>query len=237
MRALSRRPRRFTYRLVIVPETIGSVAYLSRNEHLIPRMRGGLFLEMLGKQHPHALQQSFAPESQIDQCFAMTLQAHDRQGWLGAFRRVIGNDERQYNAPGVRVPMLSLSRVLPPGHPEYPYREYHSSFDRPDVISAAALEESRDLVLAMLEAHERNRIPVNRFKGEVFMARYGLFVNWYADPDGHRALFDTLFLVDGTRTVVDIAREAGLPLAAVQRTLDELERQQLVAYRDDGSAA
>jgi aminopeptidase-like protein/aminoglycoside N3'-acetyltransferase len=232
MRELARRPRRYTYRFVVVPETIGSVAYLSRHEHLIPLMRGGLFLEMLGKPHPHALQRSFDPEAQIDQCFAMALRAGDDQGWLGDFRRVIGNDERQYNAPGVRVPMLSLSRVHPPGHPDYPYREYHSSFDRPDAISAAALEESRDLVLAMLEAHEGNRVPVNRFKGEVFMARYGLFVNWYADPAGHRALFDTLFLVDGTRTVVDIARTADLPLAAVQRTLDELERHGLVDYRD-----
>jgi aminopeptidase-like protein len=73
---------------------------------------------------------------------------------------------------------------------------------------------------------------VNLFKGEVFMARYGLFVNWYADPAGHRALFNVLFLVDGSRTPVDIAGTAGLPLPDVHRTLDELHRHGLIAYRD-----
>jgi len=233
MRALARLPRRrFTYRLVIVPETIGSVAYLSNHGELIPEMRGGLFLEMLGRAHPHALQRAFDPESPIDQVFTMTLAARDPDGWAGEFRSVIGNDERQYNAPGVRVPMLSLSRVLRPGHPEYPYREYHSSEDTPEAIAPGSLEASRDLVLQMLDAFERNRVPVNRFSGEVFMARYGMFVDWYANPAGHRALFDVMYLVDGTRSPADIARATGLTLPDVHRTLDELHRHDLISYRD-----
>ncbi|MDX1437701.1 MAG: DUF4910 domain-containing protein, partial [Anaerolineales bacterium] len=43
----------YTYRLLILPETIGSVAYLSHHEQLIPLMAGGLFLEMLGNDSPH----------------------------------------------------------------------------------------------------------------------------------------------------------------------------------------
>ncbi len=61
-------PPYYTYRLLILPETIGSVAYLSHNEQLIPYMRAGLFLEMLGNDSPHALQGSFQPGSQADQC-------------------------------------------------------------------------------------------------------------------------------------------------------------------------
>src|SRR3990172_5191150 len=58
-RALLAGPRPYyTYRLLILPETIGSVAYLSHNESLIPRMVGGLFLEMLGNDSSHALQGS-----------------------------------------------------------------------------------------------------------------------------------------------------------------------------------
>ena len=58
----------YTYRLLILPETIGSVAYLSHHEALIPDMAAGLFLEMLGNDSPHALQGSFQPDSQADRC-------------------------------------------------------------------------------------------------------------------------------------------------------------------------
>ncbi|HEY9479934.1 MAG TPA: DUF4910 domain-containing protein, partial [Gemmatimonadaceae bacterium] len=70
MRALlARRDLHYTYRFIIVPETIGSLAWLSANEELIPKMRGGLFLEMLGRDYPHALQRSFGDDTDVDRAF------------------------------------------------------------------------------------------------------------------------------------------------------------------------
>ena len=235
MRALQkRRDLRYTYRLVILPETIGSVAYLSQNEALIPKMKGGLFLEMLGRDHAPALQLSFSGTSEVDQCFTMGMHAHDPQGWTGPFRTLIGNDERQFNAPGVRVPMLALSRILPPSSPDYPYREYHSSQDTPDRISYNALDDSRDLVLRMIDTIEANRTPVNAFKGEVFCSRYGVHVDWYTNPEGNRALFDILFLIDGTRSIAEIANTCGISFEAARQTIAMLEQHQLVSYTSHG---
>lgn len=231
MRALlARRDLRYTYRLLIVPETIGSVAYLSHNEALIPQMRGGLFLEMLGLDNPHALQLSFDGTTDIDQCFTMALRENDPQGWTGPFRSIIGNDERQFNAPGVRVPMLSLSRVLPSRAAEYPYREYHSNHDSPERASSHSLAESRDLVLRMIDTLEQNVAPVNLYKGEPFCSRYGLHIDAYTNPEGHRALFDILFLIDGTRNVADIAQACGISFAAARTVVEELKRHGLVGY-------
>ncbi len=228
---LLREERRYTYRILIVPETIGSIAYLSQNPELIPRMKGGLFLEMLGKDHPHALQSSLTGQTDIDHCFETVLRERDPDGWVGALRTVIGNDENQFNGPGVRVPFLSLSRVLRSTEADYPYREYHSSLDTPAIVSAKNLEESRDLVLRMLEVLEQNRTPVNRFQGEVFCSRYGIFRDWYTDREGHRALFSTMHLIDGTRSVVQLAREAGVPFSEAHRVVMELERHGLVELR------
>jgi aminopeptidase-like protein len=127
--------------------------------------------------------------------------------------------------------MLSLSRVLPPASPDWPYRQYHSSHDNPSLGSIRRLEESRDLVLAMIDALESNDVPVNRFRGEAFCSRYGLFVNGYANPEGHRAFFDILFLIDGTRSVARIAHECGISVEATRGVLDELERHGLVESR------
>jgi aminopeptidase-like protein len=231
-RALLRRERRrFTYRILIVPETIGSVAYLSRHGDLIPKMKGGLFLEMLGKSHPHALQSSLTGQTDVDLCFEAALKERDPDGWVGGFHTVIGNDEKQFNGPGVRVAFLSLSRVLRPGHADYPYREYHSSLDTPAIVSLKNLLESRDLVLRMVEVLEQNWTPRNLFQGEVFCSRYGIFRDWYTDREGHRALFSSMHLVDGTRSVVQLARDANVSFSEAYRVVMELQQHELVELR------
>lgn len=232
MRALlRRRDLRYTYRLLIVPETIGSVAYLSHHEDLLPRMKGGLFLEMLGGNSPHALQMSFAGDTEIDRCLGLVLRACDPEGYTGPFRTLILNDEVQFNAPGVRVPMLSLSRVQKPGAPDWPFRGYHSSHDTPDSISVDRLTESRDLTLKMIDALEHNLFPVNLSKGEVFCSRYGLHIDWYENPEGNRAFLDIVHLADGTRSVAGIAAACGIPFESARQVLDELVRHGLLAYR------
>jgi aminopeptidase-like protein len=225
-------PRRYTYRLLILPETIGSLAYLSDHQALVPRMKGGLFLEMLGLENPHALQLSFAGDTDVDACFVSALRRHDPSGWTGPYRTLLGNDERQFNAPGMRVPMLSLMRVLAPDAPDYPYREYHSSEDTPAIVSPARLAESRDLVLQMIDELERSRVPINRFAGELCCSRYGVHIDWYSDPDGHKAMFAVLDLVDGTRSIAQIAQATGQSADVVTRVLDRLEARALIDYGD-----
>lgn len=220
---LARRDLRYTYRFVIVPETIGSVAYLSQNKELIPKMKGGLFLEMLGLRYPHDLQLSFDGTTEVDLCFSLALKTHDPHGWIGVYRTVIGNDERQYNGPGVRVPMLSLSRVLPGKHADAPYLEYHSSHDTPEMTSIRNLEDSCNLALKMIDTIENNRVPLNRFKGEVFCSRYGMFIDSYVNPDGHRVLFNVMDLIDGTRSIAQIANSCGISFEATKNIVDELQ--------------
>jgi aminopeptidase-like protein len=233
---LKRKNSRYTYRYLIVPETIGSIAYLSHNVALVPKIKGGMFLEMLGLDHPHALQLSFQGNTELDHCFTLAMKQRDYHAWTGPFRTVIGNDERQFNGPGVRIPFLSLSRVLPPSSPHAPYREYHSSFDNPGLVSPRHLEDSRDMVLAMIDTLESNRVPVNKFNGEPFCSRYGLHVDWYSNPEGHNSLFNILDRIDGTRSLADIAAECGVSFEAVRSTVDELERCGLVEYSENKQA-
>jgi aminopeptidase-like protein/aminoglycoside N3'-acetyltransferase len=236
LRRLREGPRpRHTVRFLIVPETIGSVAYLGRFPERIAAMRGGLFLEMLGRGAPHALQLSMPGTTPMDDGCVAALRAHDANGWTAPFRSLAGNDERQFNAPGVRVPMLSLTRQLPPDDPDFPYREYHSSADTPGCVPAGSLEESSDLVLAMLDAVDRAETPALRYPGEVCCSRYGLFINPQEDAEGHRALFDAMFLMDGTRTTERIADECRTSPDAIRRIVDRLQRRGLL--REDSHVA
>ena len=229
-RALLKGPQPYyTYRLLILPETIGSVAYLSHHEGLIPKMVGGLFLEMLGVDIPHILQHSFLPESQVDRCFASALANLDPESTRKPYRDVIGNDERQFNAPGVRVPMLSISRCIHPlTAPDYPFHEYHSSLDTPAIVTQERLEASRDLVLGMLDAWEKNRYVVNEFKGEVFCSGQNIRIDFDSNRAGHRRLFDVMERCDGSRTTADIALELQIPFQAVWEIVRLLLDRRLV---------
>ncbi|MBN2549649.1 MAG: DUF4910 domain-containing protein [Anaerolineales bacterium] len=231
MRLLLSGPRPYyTYRLLILPETIGSVAYLSRHEHLIPQMVGGLFLEMLGSGSPHALQGSFQPDSQADRCLVSALRDLDPDSYSAPYRSVINNDERQFNAPGVRVPMLSISRVEPPGSPTRPYREYHSSLDTPQIVTQERLEASRQVVLGLLQAWEQNQYVVNNFKGEIFCSGYGIWVDYRVNPQGHQRLFEIMERCDGEHTLADIASELNITFQAAWEVVKTLAEKNLVWY-------
>jgi aminopeptidase-like protein len=129
--------------------------------------------------------------------------------------------------------MLSLSRVLPPSAPDWPYPEYHSNFDVPALCSVRRLQDSRDLILRMIDVLEQNRIPKNEYQGEVFCSRYGLHVDAYSNPEGNKALFDIMDHIDGTRTIAEIACHLNVSFDAVKRTIDELHEHKLVTYAAD----
>lgn len=228
-------PPRHTIRVLFFPETIGSVAYLSQHEDLIPAMRGGLFLEMLGNDAPLALQQSFQPQSQCDQALVSAFRGHVPEGYVGPYRTIIDNDERQFNAPGVRVPMLSLSRVVNPHLPESrfaPFPEYHSSDDTPAIVSQERLADASAAALALVRAFDSNQYVVNQFKGEVFASGHGIWVDYRLNPQGHRNLFQIMERCDGERTVADIAMELDLPYSAVWELLSQFAEKGLVTFSD-----
>ena len=219
----------FTYRFLILPETIGSIAWLSHHEDLIQKMVGGLFLEVLGIDAPCTLQHSFMPHSQADQCLSAALPDFDQNCRFGDYRRVVDNDERQFNSPGVRVPMLSLSRVMPDkSDPVWPYYEYHSSLDTPATIKDGQLDKSVEIVMGLIQAWENNQFPVNQFKGEVFCSGNKIWIDHQVNPQGHRRLFEIMERCDGSRTVADIAQALGITYKSTWEVISLLEDRNLV---------
>lgn len=226
---------RHTVRIVFFPETIGSVSYLSHHEHLFPLMKGGLFLEMLGNDAPLALQQSFQPHSQSDKSLITALKGVADDAYVGPYRTIIDNDERQFNSPGVRVPMLSFSRVENPETEETrfrPYPQYHSSHDTPVIVTQERLEAARDAVLEMLRAFDSNQYVVNQFKGEVFATGAGIWIDYKINPEGHRNLFRIMERCDGEHTVADIAFDLDLSYQAVWNIITSFAEKDLVRFSD-----
>jgi aminopeptidase-like protein len=82
----------------------------------------------------------------------------------------------------------------------------------------------------MIDALEHNLIPVNNFKGEIFCARYGMDIGVYTNLEDNKAPFNIMYLIDGTRSIANIASASGLSFEVARKIIDELHHRGLVEY-------
>lgn len=219
-RHLSAMSRRYTYRIVFGPGTIGSLVWLSRNRERLAAIRHGLVAVLLGDAGDLCYKQSRRGDAPIDRAAAHVLRQRGERHRIEPFSPV-GYDERQFGSPGFNLPVGRLSRSGSGG-----YQEYHTSGDTPDLLSPGALARSLEAARTILDVLEhdgcyRNRQPY----GEPQLGRRGLYrrTGGPALPDRELALLWTLNQSDGSRSLLDIAERAGLPFHAILAAARELE--------------
>lgn len=221
--ALHLRQPYYSYRFLFLPETIGSVAYLSQNEHLIESMAAGIFLEMLASAGPLVLQHSYEHEARIDQMASYVLRRHQPDLKEGAFRTIIGNDEMVFDGPGVRVPMVSISR--------WPYPEYHTSDDNPNIVVAENLVAARDAVLDLIRYLEADYVPVRNFRGPLFLSGHGLWVDWRVNRPLNRALEWVINNIEGDYSISELSTKVGVDFWELKQWLDRALEQGVIEKR------
>ncbi len=161
---------RYTYKLIILPDTIGSACYLSHNEDKISKMRGGVFLETLATDYEFTLMSSNQPNSYFDILFNSVIINENVK--VVPFLSALLNDERMFNAPGVNVPMLSLQRVSSKEENIYPYPYYHTDKDTPENANFSNFDLSIELLDKLILAHESDFLVKANFKGELFISSF-----------------------------------------------------------------
>jgi aminopeptidase-like protein len=211
--------RRYSYRLLFVPGTIGSIAWLAQNEATVGRIAHGLVLACLGDGGHPTFKQSRRGDAEIDRVAGHVLRhrgAHD----IAEFSPY-GYDERQYCSPGFDLPVGCLMRTP---HGRYP--EYHTSADNLDLVRPEALADSLDLLLEILEVLEHNRTYVSQNpKCEPQLGKRGLYRSMGGLADAgvvEMALLWVLSLSDGQHSLLDIAERAGQAFDGVHRAAELL---------------
>ena len=139
--------RRYTYRFIFIPETIGAIVYLSANknlQHLKKHMVAGFNLTCVGDDRGYAIVESPYANTLADKVLKNVL--HFRGPYTAYSYLKRGSDERQYCAPGVGLPVVCYSRTK---FAEYP--EYHTSADDIGMISPSGFQGSYDTVVPMCD--------------------------------------------------------------------------------------
>jgi len=196
---MSKRSNHYTYKFLLVPETIGSIAYLSQNESIIPKIKYGIFLEMLGNNNIHSLQLTRQGNTRLDRIARYVMKRKLENFREGPFRKIVGNDEMVFNGPGVNIPMISISR--------FPYPEYHTSDDNPAIIAEEKLMESKNLILEIVNILDKDYIPQRQFKGPIFLSGYGLWVDWRINKKLNENIEQIMLNIEGDKSIFDIAEK------------------------------
>jgi aminopeptidase-like protein len=199
---LAEERRRYTYRIVFAPGTIGSLCWLKRNESRLGRIRHGLVLGLLGDSGPLTYKKSRRGDADIDGVAQYAL-----AGISDA--RVIefspyGYDERQLCSPGFNLPFGRLTRSVNGGYPQY-----HSSADDLTLVRPEYLQDSYQACQRIISVLEGDAQYVNLSpKGEPQLGKRGLYgsVGGQSPAEREHAMLWVLNQSDGGPSLLDIAR-------------------------------
>ncbi|MEZ5082520.1 MAG: DUF4910 domain-containing protein [Bacteroidales bacterium] len=216
----------YSYRFLFIPGTIGSITWLSRNEHNVHKIKHGLVLTLLGDPSQFHYKRTRRGDAEIDKIFEYILSTNDPQNKIIEFSPY-GYDERQFCSPGFNLPVGRLSRKP---HGEFP--EYHTSDDNLEFVKPKFLGESMKLLLEVIFVIENNRTYKNQNpKCEPQLGKRGLYKSiggQSSQKDFQMALLWVLNFSDGQHSLLDITTKSGLDFKIIKIAADELLKTDLL---------
>ena len=217
--------RKYTYRIVFIPETIGSIVYLSQNiEYLKEQVIAGFNITCVGDDRCFSYLPSRNGNTLSDLVALHVLKHTDpdfiRYTWLDR-----GSDERQYCAPGVDLPIASIMRSK---YGEYP--EYHTSLDNLELVTPTGLQGGYDALRKAIEIIEKNDHLKSTVLGEPQLGKRGLYPTLSTKESGKqvRTMMNMLSYCDGKNSLLDIAELIDEPFWEVVPLADRLIEQDLL---------
>ena len=223
---LSLHPRRYSYRFLFIPGTIGAITWLALNEEKISRIRHGLVLTGLGDDGKLHYKKSRQGNAEIDRAAMHVLQHSSYEHHLLDFSPY-GYDERQFCSPGINLPVGRLSRS-----PHGTFPEYHTSADNLAFVHPEKLEESFEACLRILGLLERNGTFLNlNSKCEPQLGRRGLYEMVGGGSDAglrELAMLWVLNLSDGNHSLLSITERSNLAFDSIRAAAEALQQKGLL---------
>ena len=218
---LEERPRRLSYRILFIPETIGSIVYLAEYLQLLKtRVSAGYVLTCCGDERAWSFLPSRSGDTLADRTARHVLR-HETPGYTEYSFLSRGSDERNWCSPGVDLPVASIMRSKYGTFPEY-----HTSLDGPDWVTPRGLEDSLRIYRRCLEVLERNGKWQTTCLGEPQLGKRGLYptLSLAGSAEGWvRDMKNILAYSDGSLDLLSLADIVGLPFERCWEIVKKLE--------------
>ncbi len=218
---------RYKYRIIFIPETIGSIFYLSQNyKSMKESVIAGFNISCIGDDRTY----SFLPSRKgntLSDNIALHVLKHLHPNFKKYNWNDRGSDERQYCAPGIDLPIASLMRSK---YGEYP--EYHTSLDNlENVVSAKGLEGGYDLIMRSINAIESNLKPKVKILCEPQLGKRELYPSLSKKnnlTDQVDKMMNLITWSDGENTLLEIAERVDTPIWELQSILNILIKHDII---------
>jgi len=217
----------FSYRIIFVPETIGSITYLSKNyKDMKNKIFAGFNVSCVGDDRSHSYLPSRNGKTISDKVAKHVLKWIDPDyksyTWLDR-----GSDERQYCAPGIDLPIASILRTK---YGEYP--EYHTSLDNLDnVVTPKGLDGGYWALRRAIELIEKNSIYKVNTLCEPQLGKRGLYPTLSTKNSASevKTMMNLLSFCDGEHSLIDIAEKINLPAWDLYELIEKLVSHDLIS--------
>ena len=199
---------RYTYKFLFLPETIGTIAYLSR---FGTNFKYGIVIDSVGgdgdlvttlPKTPSLL--PFYVSGKTNNFFS------DEHLWSG-------NDERTLES--VNIPSIQISRA--------PFLEYHSEKDTPDRINDKQLVDTLVYTKSIIDKVERDFIPIPKYKGIPALNSNGLWKKEYDSPNAFMRVERIWHSLGYGLSIAQIANIHGLSFDFVYHFVNQLKEKKL----------
>lgn len=222
--------RRYSYRFLFIPGTIGSITWLALNEDQALRIKHGLVIACAGDPGKSTYKRSRRGDAEVDRAVLHVLE-HSGQDYAVEDFSPYGYDERQYCSPGFNLPVGSLTRTP---HGRYP--EYHTSADNLELVQPVYLADSLAKYMSVIDILEHNGFYKNLSpKCEPQLGKRGLYGSFGGLKDTKEyqmAMLWVLNLSDGQNSLLDIADRSGIQFSVIHSACEALEQSGLLERLD-----
>ena len=205
--------RRFSYRFLFIPGTIGAITWLALNESRVSNIKHGLVLAGVGDAGALSYKRTRRGNTEIDRAAVHALRQIDADAKVFDFSPY-GYDERQYCSPGFNLAVGRLSRS-----PHGTFPEYHTSADNLSFVHPDSLGESYSACLSIFSILEKNETFLNTNpKCEPQLGKRGLYrvIGGPSDSGSMElAMLWVLNLSDSHHSLLDIAERAQLSFDSI----------------------
>lgn len=221
--------RRYTYRIIFIPETIGAITYLNKNlQHLKEHVIAGFNLSCVGDNRTFSYVESRYGDTLADKAAKNVLSFYYPDYKTYSFLKR-GSDERQYNAPGVDLPVCAICRSK---YGEYP--EYHTSKDNLELISPEGLLGAYEVYQQCILSLENNYSYKINVLCEPQLGKRGLYptTSQKGTYDAVKVMIDFIAYADGSNDLIDISNIIGVPVNELLTEIEKLEKVDLLTRCD-----